>query len=83
LVKLRAFGIDLDRPMLEALCRDALSAQEVADRLMGPLAGGLPAKHREITLRPEPAKRAGRMGPHRHQVHGVPGRTAGLTGWTS
>ncbi|HEX2807875.1 MAG TPA: hypothetical protein VHN80_17075 [Kineosporiaceae bacterium] len=32
--KLRAFGIDLDRPMLEALCRDALSAQEVAVRLM-------------------------------------------------
>jgi len=32
--KLQTFAIDLDRPMLEALCRDALSAQEVAVRLM-------------------------------------------------
>ncbi|MDQ1289339.1 MAG: hypothetical protein QG622_2905 [Actinomycetota bacterium] len=32
--KLRMFGIGLDRPALEALCRDALSAQEVAVRLM-------------------------------------------------
>jgi hypothetical protein len=32
--KLRTFGIDLDRPAVEALCRDALSAQEVAVRQM-------------------------------------------------
>ena len=33
--KLRGFGIELDRAGLEAACHDALSAQEVASRLMG------------------------------------------------
>ncbi|HZM82134.1 MAG TPA: hypothetical protein VFC19_40965, partial [Candidatus Limnocylindrales bacterium] len=33
--KLRGFGIELDRAGLEALCQDALSAQEVASRLVG------------------------------------------------
>jgi hypothetical protein len=32
--KLRGFGIELDRAGLEAACQDALSAQEVASRLM-------------------------------------------------
>ena len=32
--KLRGFGIELDRAGLEAACHDALSAQEVASRLM-------------------------------------------------
>jgi len=30
LAKLRSFGIELDRPSLERLCREALSAQEIA-----------------------------------------------------
>jgi hypothetical protein len=34
LEKLRRFGIELDRAGLEALCRDALSAQEVAAQLV-------------------------------------------------
>jgi len=32
LAKLRSFGIELDRPSLERLCREALSAQETATR---------------------------------------------------
>jgi hypothetical protein len=35
LEKLRGFGIELDRAGLETLCQDALSAQEVASRLIG------------------------------------------------
>jgi hypothetical protein len=34
LQKLRGFGIELDRAGLETLCREALSAQEVASRLL-------------------------------------------------
>jgi hypothetical protein len=30
LAKLRSFGIELDRPALERLCREALSAEEMA-----------------------------------------------------
>jgi hypothetical protein len=35
--KLRAFGINLDRPSLGRLCDQALSAQEIAERLLGQL----------------------------------------------
>lgn len=34
LARLRAFGIELDRSSLKALCRPALSAQEVAEGLI-------------------------------------------------
>ncbi|HEX8810964.1 MAG TPA: hypothetical protein VF742_03120, partial [Terracidiphilus sp.] len=34
LAKLRSFGIELDRPSLERLCRDALSAEEIATPLL-------------------------------------------------
>src|SRR5215469_7313437 len=35
--KLRAFGINLDRPSLGQLCDRALSAQEIAERLLAQL----------------------------------------------
>jgi hypothetical protein len=34
LAKLRSFGIELDRPALERLCREALSAEEIATPLL-------------------------------------------------
>ena len=34
LAKLRSFGIELDRPSLERLCRDSLSAEEIATPLL-------------------------------------------------
>ena len=34
LAKLRSFGIELDRPSLERLCREALSAEEIATPLL-------------------------------------------------
>jgi hypothetical protein len=34
LAKLRSFGTELDRPSLERLCRDALSAEEIATPLL-------------------------------------------------
>ena len=34
LAKLRSFGIELDRPSLERLCREALSAEEIATPLV-------------------------------------------------
>ena len=34
LAKLRSFGIELDRPLLERLCREALSAEEIATPLL-------------------------------------------------
>ena len=34
LAKLRSFGIDMDRPSLERLCSQALSAEEIAKPLM-------------------------------------------------
>jgi hypothetical protein len=36
--KLRAFGINFERPSLGLLCEQALSAQEIAERLLGQLA---------------------------------------------
>src|SRR5271165_3165412 len=35
LAKLRTFGIELDRPSLERLCREALSAEEIAGPWIG------------------------------------------------
>ena len=35
LAKLRSFGIELDRPSLERLCREALSAEEIATPWLG------------------------------------------------
>lgn len=46
LAKLRSFGIDLDRPSLERLCRHSLSAQEIA----GPLLDQLTLKTRRENL---------------------------------
>ena len=34
IAKLRSFGIELDRPSLERLCREALSAEEIAAPLV-------------------------------------------------
>src|ERR1700689_4045371 len=34
LAKLRSFGVELDRPSLERLCRDSLSAEEIATPLL-------------------------------------------------
>ncbi len=46
LAKLRAFGVEMDRPTMDRLCRDALSAEEITRPFLDKLA--VRPKHKEV-----------------------------------